>query len=159
MTRIIHPFHCLWPFLLVGFSAIGQQQNIRIEANFSPSAITLSRQTTYKVTIHGSQQSPSGSLPAVAGLGISGNPRVFRAASFLNGVPSVRLELSFAVKPERHGSFTIPSWNLSVQGTPHRVPAATLRVLPPNQEDVLRAQARQKQESDLRQAQIGRAHV
>jgi hypothetical protein len=152
VTRIIHLFHCLWPFLLVGFSAIGQQQKIRIEANFSPSAITLNLQTTYKVTIHGSQQSPSGSLPAVAGLGISGNPRVFRAASFLNGVPSVRLELSFAVKPERHGKFTIPSWNLSVKGTPHRVPAATLRVLPPNQEDVLRAQALQKQESDLRQA-------
>ena len=152
MTRITYPLYCLLSFLLAGFSAIGQQQSIRIEANFSPSAITLSRQTTYKVTIHGSQQSPSGSLPAIAGLGISGNPRVFRAASFINGVPSVRLELSFAVKPERQGNFTIPPWNLSVQGTPHQVPATTLRVLPPNQEDVLRSQARQKQESDLRQA-------
>ena len=134
------------------FSAFGQHQDIRIEANFSPSAITLSRQTTYKVTIHGSQQSPAGSLPAIAGLRISGNPRVFRSASFLNGVPSVRLELSFAVKPERPGNFTIPSWNLSVQGTPRSVPPATLRVLPPNQEDLLREQARKKQESDLRQA-------
>ena len=152
MKRFIDPFHCLLPLFFAVLSATGQQQKIRIEADFSPSAITLSRQTTYKVTIHGSQQSPSGSLPAVDGLGISGNPRVFRAASFLNGVPSVRLELSFSVKPERQGEFTIPSWNLSVQGTPYPVPATTLRVLPPNQEDLLREQARKKQESDLRQA-------
>ena len=133
-------------------SAFGQQGPIRIEANFEPAIITLSRQTTYKVTIHGSQISPVGNLPRVNGLTISNSPRVFRSASFNKGVPSVRLEISFAAKPSRVGTFSMPAWPLSVGGQSFAVPAATLRTLPPSQEDILREEIRKKEEADMNQA-------
>ena len=152
MARSIRNHSFLLAGLLVVLSVTVQGQQIQIESGFEPGSITLSRQTTYKVTIRGSQQSPVGNLPAVDGLSISGNPRVSRSASFINGVPSVRLDISFSAKPRRVGTITVPSWTLSIGGKPHAVPAANLRVLPPNQEDRLREEARQKQESDLRQA-------
>ena len=68
-------------FLSFAASVFAQQQPIRIEASFEPALITLSHQSTYKVTIHGSQQSPEGRLPQVDGLIISNSPRVFRSAS------------------------------------------------------------------------------
>ena len=77
-------------------STYGLQQPIRIEAGFAPAAITLRHPTTYKVTIHGSQQFPKcnlRNLPRMDGLSISNNPRIFRSASFFNGVPSVRLDM------------------------------------------------------------------
>ena len=138
--------------MLLIFSAVAQAQTIRIESGFEPNAITLSRQAIYKVTVRGSQQSPEGSLPAVDGLSISGNPRVSRSASFINGVPSMRLDISFTANPTKIGTFTIPAWNLLIGGKSLTVPAATIRVLPRSQEDILREEARKKQQSDLRQA-------
>jgi len=137
---------------LVTIASTFGQQPIRIDASFEPSAITLSRNSTYKVVIHGSQQSPEGKLPQVNGLGLSQSPRIFRSASFINGVPSVKLEISFTVKPSRVGAFTLPAWSLNIGGKAYEVPATNLRVLPPSEEDILREEARKKQEADFRQA-------
>ena len=138
--------------LLFGNTPDLQAQQIRIESSFEPSSITLSRQTIYKVTIRGSRQSPRGNLPSVQGLAISRNPTTSTSVSLVNGVASMRLDLSFVVKPERVGTFTIPPWNMEVGGEKHAVPASSLRVLPPSQEDLLREEAIRKQEEDLRQA-------
>jgi hypothetical protein len=42
-------------------------QNIRVEASFTPSSISSTSRTVYKVVIHGTQQNPQGSLPQVQG--------------------------------------------------------------------------------------------
>ena len=149
-TSAKHLLAIFWMLSMMG-PALGQN-SIRIESKFEPAAITLSRNSTYKVTIHGSQQSPEGSLPQVNGLNLSQSPRIFRSASFINGVPSVKLEISFAVKPKRVGAFTLPAWSLTIGGQAYRVPATNLRVLPPSEEDILREEARKKQEADFRQA-------
>ena len=120
-------------------------QNIRVEASFQPNSISVSSVSTYKLVIHGTQQNPQGKRPTVEGLQISNNPRSLRSANFINGVPSVRVELSFQVKPQRVGSFTIPSWILVAEGQTIPVPPATLKVLAPTQKE------KQAQE-DLRQA-------
>ncbi len=138
--------------LSVVATTFGQQQPIQIESGFEPSLITLGNQAAYKVTILGSQRSPKGNLPRVDGLNISDNPKVLRSASFINGVPSVRLEISFAAKPSRVGTLTLPAWSLSIDGKTFAVPATTLRTLPPSQEDMLREEARKKQQADLNQA-------
>ena len=120
-------------------------QNIRVEANFSPSTISSSSLSSYKIVIHGTQQNPQGKLPQVTGLRISNNPQSLRSANFINGVPSVRVELTFQAQPERIGTFTIPSWNLLIDGNEVKVPPATLQVIAPSQKE---KQAQQ----DLRQA-------
>lgn len=138
--------------LLAITSAYGQNSPIRIEAAFDPPAITLRGSTAYVVTIIGSQQTPIGSLPAVEGLTLSSNPRSMQAASFINGVPSIRRTISFTTRPQRTGAFSMPAWKLTLAGREHLVPPATLRVLPPSQEDLLRQEAERKQQEDLRQA-------
>ena len=58
----------------------------------------------------------------------------------------MRVELTFQVQPERVGQFTIPSWNLLIEGKEIQVPATTLQVLAPSQNQERQA------EQDLRQA-------
>ncbi|MGY8713064.1 MAG: hypothetical protein ACKVJ1_04220, partial [Verrucomicrobiia bacterium] len=84
-------------------------QKLRVESSFQPPSITISNNSVYKIVIHGSQENPQGSLPQIPGLSISNSPQTFRSASFINGVPSVRLEMSFQIKPKKLGTHTIPS--------------------------------------------------
>ena len=83
-------------------------------------------------------------MPALSGLKISNSPQIFRSASFINGRPSVRLEMSFQVRPTREGSFTLPSWDITVGGMNLTVPAANLRVLPTSQQDLIRREKEKK---------------
>ncbi|MCH1453695.1 MAG: BatD family protein [Flavobacteriaceae bacterium] len=129
-----------------------QGQNLRIESSFQPPSITISNNSVYKVIIYGSQENPQGALPQVDALIISNSPQTFRSASFINGVPSVRLEMSFQVKPKKMGKHTIPSWPLKIGLKTLQVPACTLEVLSPNQQDKIRQVAEEKQKADLKQA-------
>ncbi len=129
-----------------------QGQNLRIESSFQPPSITISNNSVYKVIIYGSQENPQGALPQVDALIISNSPQTFRSASFINGVPSVRLEMSFQVKPKKMGKHTIPSWPIKIGSKTLQVPACTLEVLSPNQQDKIRQVAEEKQKADLKQA-------
>jgi hypothetical protein len=134
--------------LFISLGIIAQKteaQNIRVEASFTPSSISSTSRTVYKVVIHGTQQNPQGSLPQVPGLRISNNPQSLRSANFINGVPSVRVELNFQVQPQRTGNFTVPAWKVMIEGKSYQVPPATIQVLDPSQKE---KQAQQ----DLRQA-------
>ncbi len=144
-------------FLILSFIPFGsflfsQNRNVRAEAFFSPPSITLSNSTIYKVVLHGTQDSPQGSMPALSGLKISNSPQIFRSASFINGRPSVRLEMSFQVRPTREGSFTLPSWDITAGGMKLNVPAANLQVLPTSQQDLIRRERERKEEQDRREA-------
>ena len=134
--------------LFISLGIIAQKteaQNIRIEASFTPSSISSTSRTVYKVVIHGTQQNPQGSLPQVPGLRISNNPQSLRSANFINGVPSVRVELNFQVQPQRTGNFTVPAWKVMIEGKSYQVPPATLQVLDPSQQE-------KQAQLDLRQA-------
>lgn len=142
----IKTIQCL--LLIFSFGVIAQKtaaQNIRVEASFTPSSISSTSRTVYKVVIHGTQQNPQGSLPQVQGLRISNNPQSLRSANFINGVPSVRVELNFQVQPQRTGNFTVPAWKVMIEGKPYQVPPATLQVLDPSQQE-------KQAQLDLRQA-------
>ena len=130
----------------------GQTQKLRIESNFQPATISMTQNTIYKVIIYGSQENPQGTMPTVSGLSISNSPQTFRSASFINGVPSVRLEMSFQVKPTSMGKHTIPAWTIRVGSKTVQVPPTTLNVLAPNQQDKIRQDADAKNKNDLKQA-------
>ena len=130
----------------------GQTQKLRIESNFQPATISMAQNTIYKVIIYGSQENPQGTMPTVSGLSISNSPQTFRSASFINGVPSVRLEMSFQVKPTSMGVHTIPAWSIRVGSKTVQVPPTTLNVLAPNQQDKIRQDADAKNKNDLKQA-------
>jgi hypothetical protein len=137
----------LFPNLL-----IGQSQKPKVESSFQPATITIAQSTIYKIVIHGSQEDAQGTMPTVAGLSISNSPQTFRSASFINGVPSVRLEMSFQVKPTSIGKHTIPSWSIRVGSNTIQVPPTTLSVLTPNQQDKISQTAEEKNQNDLKQA-------
>jgi hypothetical protein len=139
-----------WLFCLASCGLVLGQ--INVETSFEPPTITQANNSTYKVVINGSQQSPSGAVPSVDGLRFSPQPRTLKSASFINGVPSIRFELSFTVSPERQGSFVVPPWSVKVGNQSYTVPAAKLEVLPPNQQDKIKQAQKRQQQSDLRQA-------
>ena len=139
-----------WLFWLASCGLVLGQ--INVETSFEPPTITQANSSTYKVVINGSQQSPSGAVPSVDGLRFSPQPRTLKSASFINGVPSIRFELSFTVSPERQGSFVVPPWSVKVGNQTYTVPAAKLEVLPPNQQDKIKQAQKRQQQADLRQA-------
>ena len=138
--------------IISGIAASGLNAEIRVEAFFDPSTITIANSTTYKVIIHGSQQGSARSTPSVNGLRFSSPPRTLWSASFINGVPSVRFELSYTVVPEREGTFLVPEWELNAGNSACLAPAAKLVVLAPNENDKLRLAQNRKQQADLKQA-------
>lgn len=137
---------------LIGFFASNTLKGITVEAFFEPASITLSNNCVYKVVIKGTQSSPQGKLPSFSGIKISNNPQTFRKVSLINGVAAVTLELTFSAKPEKLGVFQFPSWNLSIDGQNFAVPTASLEVLAPNQQDLLRQQKQRQKEEDLKKA-------
>lgn len=139
-------------FALLATPNFGQNSAIRIQAAFNPPTITLHGATNYVVTIHGSRQTLTGSVPSVNGLSFSPTPSTTYASGIFNGVRSIRSTISFTVRPQRTGSFSMPAWNISLAGREHQVPPATLRVLPPSQEDLLRQENERKKQEELRQA-------
>ena len=101
MSQMINKF--LPPFLFWLTSLGLAHGQIRVEATFEPQNITSANTTIYKIVVHGTQQSPLGAVPSVDGLTFSSPPRTLRSASFINGVPSIRFELSFTVTPQKQG--------------------------------------------------------
>ena len=122
-----------------------QTPSIRVESSFQPPQITISNSSIYKIIIYGSQENPQGSIPQVSGLSISNSPKIFRSASFINGVPSVRLELSFQINPKQLGQHTIPPWTINIGNTKLQVPSSTIEVLAPNENDKIRQDAEKRQ--------------
>lgn len=145
-----------WIILFVSLLLLGvgktHGQKLRVESSFQPPSITIANNSVYKIIIHGSQENPQGSLPQIPGISISNSPQTFRSASFINGVPSVRLEMSFQIKPEKIGTHTIPPWTIKVGSTTLRVPSSTIKVVAANQENDIKQQAEEKQKEDLSQA-------
>ena len=137
--------------LLPGIEEIHGQQ-LRVESSFQPPSITIANNSVYKIIIHGSQENPQGSLPQIPGISISNSPQTFRSASFINGVPSVRLEMSFQIKPKKIGTHTIPPWTIKVGSTTLQVPGSSIKVVAANQEDKIKQQAEERQREDLSQA-------
>lgn len=131
---------------------IAQNQAIRAEAAFTPPSVSLGNNSIYKVIIYGTQALPTGKIPTVAGLAISNSPQAFRSASLINGVPSVKTELSFQVRPTKKGSFSLPSWVIEIGGNSVRVPAAALQVLTPSQQDLLLQEKEKQRQNDIKQA-------
>ena len=137
--------------LLPGIEEIHGQQ-LRVESSFQPPSITIANNSVYKIIIHGSQENPQGSLPQIPGISISNSPQTFRSASFINGVPSVRLEMSFQIKPKKIGTHMIPPWTIKVGSTTLQVPGSSIKVVAANQEDKIKQQAEERQKEDLSQA-------
>tara|TARA_B100002019_G_scaffold193309_1_gene167305 strand:+ start:2820 stop:4610 length:1791 start_codon:yes stop_codon:yes gene_type:complete len=140
-------------FLVLSFFSFGclGYAEIKVEATFEPATITLSNASVYKIVVHGSQQGPVGSVPHIEGLNFASPPRTLRSASFINGVPSIRFELSFTVTPAKTGTFTVPAWTFEVEKKSYQVPQTVLKVLPPHQEDKIRQAQKQQQQQDLKQ--------
>ena len=96
--NLLHSKILVQVFLLL--TTLSAKAQIRIEAKFQPASITLSKTSVYKIIIHGTQDNPKGNIPSIDGLNLSSSPQTFRSASFINGVPSVRLEMSFQARPD-----------------------------------------------------------
>lgn len=152
----IHSQSKLWIILFVSLLLPGIEeihgQQLRVESSFQPPSITIANNSVYKIIIHGSQENPQGSLPQIPGISISNSPQTFRSASFINGVPSVRLEMSFQIKPKKIGTHMIPPWTIKVGSTTLQVPGSSIKVVAANQEDKIKQQAEERQKEDLSQA-------
>ncbi len=146
LTRLSHKFQkrcgqirATLRFLIVMMTTFSpvvsvNAQQTRISASFDPPAITLGERSLYQLKVEGSQESFSLNMPRVSGLKIDLQPRVSRSVQWVNGRQSVSITASFTTRPERKGTFVVPSWDVTIGGNIYRVPAASLKVVAPGEE-------------------------
>ena len=139
-------------FISLGLCVSGQNNPISIRAVFEPNIISLSNSSIYKVIIEGTQSQPRGKIPFVEGLNLNNNPQTFRKVSLNNGQTSIRLELNFRAKPTRQGDFTLPEWQMVLDGSTHKVPPTTLQVLSPSEQDIINQKQQIQKEDELKRA-------
>ncbi len=140
-------------FWLVAFMPLNGQGNaIRAQAVFDPPVITTHRESSYVITVSGTQQIAQPVLPKVPGLTFSEAPNVSQAFRSINGVSSISISLSYRVRPTRQGTFPMPAFSIKAQGKDQVIPTSSLQVLPPSQEDLRRAKLKRQQEENFRQA-------
>ena len=129
------PFIRLLYFLPFGFSA-ALASDIQLRAFFQPSQIHLGQSAQYVVEASGDVAQFTYQAPQIDGLRFSSSQSM-QSIQSINGRQSIQLTKTFRVQARRTGTFTIPSQSLSIQGKNYELPAATLRVLDPeeNSED------------------------
>lgn len=120
-TALFTLFCASWPLAAQAPSAT---------ARFEPPVISSGQAGSYTVTLENVNQIPPIPAPDVGGLVFDDAPSVSRRQSWINGVSSQELSLSWRFAAQREGTFTVPARNLEVGGESIQVPAARIRVVP-----------------------------
>jgi hypothetical protein len=118
-------------FLPFCFSA-AFASDIQLRAFFQPSQIHLGQSAQYVVETSGDIAQFAYQPPQIDGLRFLSSQSM-QSLQAINGRPSIQLTRTFRVQARRTGTFTIPSQSLSIHGKNYELPAATLRVLDPEE--------------------------
>ncbi len=110
---------------------------VKVSARFEPLTAVVGQRVNYVLEVEGSEQPPSGQIPAVEGIQIGNTCSTSRQQSFhsINGRTEFvkKIAYSFPVAVSKEGTFVVPSWSVEIEGKKYRVPAATLQVNPPGE--------------------------
>ncbi|MAE17411.1 hypothetical protein CMK12_00455, partial [Candidatus Poribacteria bacterium] len=113
-----------------------QAQAVQLEATVSPQTISLNQSTTLKITLSGETQLGKIQPPQLT----SGNSSLWRDLSvsylgssnqyrLVNGQVSVPMTWSYALKPKKAGTFTIPPISINYDGQTLRTEKWLLKVV------------------------------
>jgi len=112
--------------LALAFAANSLCAAVEIESAFDPVQVASGEYTRYVITIKGSATSSmQGEIPVVDGLLILDNPSRSSKVSIVNGSVTTYVQYVYSVRSEREGTFTIPAYEVVVDGKRQRVPAAS----------------------------------
>ena len=107
--------------------ALAHGQDITATAIFNPSELGAGQVGEYAVQVSGARSLPDFNPPKVDGLLVQRAGQSTQM-SIVNGDMSVNVTLQFQVQASKPGEYTIPAYNISINGRDVAVPAATLKV-------------------------------
>jgi len=108
--------------------------DIDVKTNFDPKAIPADRVGIFQVTISGGQSSSPPFLPEVEGLSF-GSPASYQNIHVLNGQTSITETHNYPVRASEPGQYTIPSFDVAVNGKMISTLPTTVTVLSPSETD------------------------
>jgi hypothetical protein len=130
-ARFIFPPRILLAAALVAMAAIlspcRAADDISVTAKFDPPQLAAGQEGDYKLQIDGSVENPKGSVPGVPGLSM----RVYNTESgiqIVNSNVSRTLTIYVRVQAASPGNYTVPTFDLEINGKKYPVPAVTLQV-------------------------------
>jgi hypothetical protein len=107
--------------------AVAAAPDVTATVGFDPAQIGAGDITHYNVAISGFSSAPSFDPPKVDGLDLVGRGSSY-SIRFANGEMSTDVSLQFSIRASKPGHYTIPAYNVTVNGKTVAVPAATLDV-------------------------------
>ncbi len=118
-------------FALVGAvalaGAVAATTDATATAGFDPAQIAAGDVTHYNVAISGFSSAPNFDPPKVDGLDLVGRGSSY-SIRIVNGEMSTDVSLQFSIRASKPGHYTIPAYNVTVNGKTVAIPAATLEV-------------------------------
>ncbi|HCR36981.1 MAG TPA: hypothetical protein DIU37_02405 [Opitutae bacterium] len=119
---------CLGLYTLHGTSTVALAESINIKSRFSPSHMSVGSSAAYRIEFQGIQSAPRVQLPKIPGLRfIPGETQ--RRVFVYNGNTRTQVTVGYRVDAQEVGEYTVPSFEVTIDGEPYTVPAASLSVL------------------------------
>ncbi len=121
LALIIGLFFCA-PYVLA--------QSLSVNASFDPPVISVGQSGNFTITFTHTQNPPNLQAPRIDGLLFSDSPSLSRRSSWVNGVSTQEVSLTWRIAPQREGTFVIPARRVQLEGQSLSIPETRLRVVP-----------------------------
>jgi hypothetical protein len=109
---------------------------IAITSTFEPSTAEAGDYTTFVVTVNGdSGSNMTGNVPKVQGLLVVDNPSVSNQVRIVNGSITSFTRFTYNCRASKEGNYTIPAYNVTIDGKSYTVPSATLSIVKSGEEN------------------------
>lgn len=123
MLKIIKTFLLILIFANTAFAA----NKVTISSAFEPKALTLGKRGLLNITVSGSKDAPTPTLPEIDGLLI--RPLgTQHSIKMTNGETAINVTHSFTVIPQRTGEFSLPDFNWDINGQKYSVSSPTTKL-------------------------------
>jgi len=108
-------------------------QSVTVRSSFDPSVITHGENAVYSIVVSGSRQKIEGSVPASSGIQLKyvGEQQFFHIS---NGRQESGVNYQFSVSVQGPGVYKVPDFQVRLGQQTYTVPAATLKVIKPEEQ-------------------------
>lgn len=132
MIQILKRIPAALPLLVAVGLGMAQMANaqVSVSAHFEPALIHVDDHALYVLQINGAQGGVSGDMPNLEGLKAIGPQQSGNSVSIINGVTSVQRSIRIPMAADAPGNYSVPAFQIEVNGQSYPVPEAHLQVLP-----------------------------
>jgi len=102
--------------VLLGWEATTHAQEIKVTTSVDKNIIKMDEKLKLTLTIHGTQEAPQPSFPAIDGFNLLYGPQILAQTQIVNGNVTVSKGFTYVLQPTSKGTFTIGPSKLKYKG-------------------------------------------